>query len=223
MDSKYYTIPEALRLLFGAQVLVETPSLRTKANSFLRNGVLNFKADLNVHKNTNTIPENELDTLFNAMLLSSIFADSKEVKAIFCKPEKRANCVDVVKAMFTRQHSLAGIALSSSEASAFIACLEGDFDLRAERLPNPFNTLPQATLGSNTSLLRVLLAQAAILEPMDSILIKYLDGDWLEAKALIDELDTSVSGVAELKAEIEKKIRDAEDVDDILDYFMPTL
>lgn len=222
MDSKYYSIPDALRVLFGSQVLVELPSLRTKANSFLRNGVVNFKADLNVHKNTNTIPESELDTLFNAMLLSSIFADSKEVKAVFFDAEKRANCVEVVKAMFTRQHSLAGIALSSSEASTFIACLEGDFDLRAERLPNPFKTLPQATLGTNTSLLRVLLAQAAILEPMDSILMKYLDGDWLEAKTLIDELDADSSGVAELKAEIEKKIKEAEEVDDLLD-FMRTL
>ena len=223
MDINFYSIPEALRLLFGSQVLVATPSLRTKANSFLRNGVLNFKADLNVHKNTNTIPESELDTLFNAMLLSSIFADSKEVKAVFFEAEKRANCAEVVKAMFTRQHSLAGIALSSSEASAFIACLEGDFDLRAERLPNPFKTLPQSILGTNTSLLRVLLAQAAILEPMDSVLMKYLDGDWLEAKALIDELDTNLSGVAELKAEIEKKIKEGEEVDDLLDYLMPTL
>ncbi|MCV2402933.1 hypothetical protein OFY17_08575 [Marinomonas sp. C2222] len=222
MDSKYYTIPDALRMLFGSQVLVTTPSLRTKANSFLRNGVLNFKADLNIHKNTNTIPESELDTLFNAMLLSSIFADSKEVKAIFFEAEKRANCAEVVKAMFTRQHSLAGIALSSSEASAFIACLEGSFDLRAERLPNPFKTLPQVTLGTNTSLLRVLLAQAAILEPMDSILMKYLDGDLLEAKDLIDQLDVNASGVAELKAEIEKKITEAEDVDVLLD-FMRTL
>ena len=220
MSIDFYSVPEALKLLFGSQVLVEAPSLRTKANSFLRNGVVSFQADLNVHKNTNSIPESELDTLFNAMLLSSIFADSKEVKAIFSEPEKRVQCAEVVKVMFTRQHSLAGIALSSSNAGAFVASLEGDFDLRAERLPNPFKTLPQATLGKNTSLLRVLLAQAAVLEPMDSILMKYLDGEWLEAKALIDELDTSASGVAELKTEIDKKIHDAEEVDDLLDFML---
>ncbi|MGO3408552.1 hypothetical protein [Marinomonas sp.] len=220
MGSKFYSISEALKFLFGSQVLVETPSLRTKANSFLRNGVVSFQADLNVHKNTNTIPESELDTLFNAMLLSSIFADSKEVKAIFLEPKKRAQCAEVAKAMFTRQHSLAGIALSSSKTSAFVACLEGNFDLRAERLPNPFKTLPQTTLGTNSSLLRVLLAQAAVLEPMDSILIKYLDGEWLEAKALIDELDDTTSGVAELKEEIDKKIHDAEEVDDLLDFML---
>ena len=218
MDSKHYSIPEALKLLFGSQVLVETPFLRTKANSFLRNGMLNYQANLNVHKNKNSISESELDTLFNAMLLSAIFADSKEVKAIFCKPEKRVQCAEVVKAMFTRQDSLAGIALASSKVSAFFTCLEGDFDLRTDRLPNPFKTLPQATLGENTSLLRVLLAQAVVLEPMDSILIKYLDGEWREAKELIDELDTNASGVAELKAEIEKKIEGAEEVDDLLDF-----
>lgn len=218
MDSRYYGISEALSLLFGSNILANVPSLRTKANSFLRNGVLNFKADLITHNNKNVIPESELDTLFNAMLLSSIFTNSKEVKAIFCEAAKRQQCAGIVKAMFTRQHSLAGIALSSSKATAFVTCLEGGVDLRANRLPNPFKTLPQATLGSNGSLLRVLLAQAAALEPMDSILMKYLDGEWLEAKALIDQLDANASGVAELKAEIDKKIHEAEEVDDLLDF-----
>lgn len=220
MDSRVYSIPDALRLLFGSDMLRDVPSLRTKANSFLRNDLLTFKEDLIVHKKSKFIPETELDTLFNAMLLSSIFTDSKEVKAIFCEPDKRQQCTEVVKAMFTRQHSLAGIALSSSKATAFATCLEGDFDLRAERLPNPFKTLPQATLGSNGSLLRVLLAQAAVLEPMDSILMKYLDGEWLEAKALIDQLDVNVSGVTELKAEIDRKIHEAEEVDDLLDFML---
>ena len=176
MDSRYYGISEALSLLFGSNILANVPSLRTKANSFLRNGVLNFKADLITHNNKNVIPESELDTLFNAMLLSSIFTNSKEVKAIFCEAAKRQQCAGIVKAMFTRQHSLAGIALSSSKATAFVTCLEGGVDLRANRLPNP------------------------------------------EAKALIDQLDANASGVAELKAEIDKKIHEAEEVDDLLDF-----
>lgn len=220
MASRFYSIPDALKLLFGSDLLREVPSLRTKANSFLRNDLLTFKEDLIVHKKSKFIPETELDTLFNAMLLSAISADSKEVKAIFCEPSKRKQCAEVVKAMFTRQQSLAGIALSSSKATDFVTCLEGDFDLRANRLPNPFKTLPQATLGSNGSLLRVLLAQAAVLEPMDSILMKYLDGEWLEAQALISQLDTNVAGVAELKAEIDKKIHEAEEVDDLLDFML---
>ncbi|WP_137169437.1 hypothetical protein [Marinomonas sp. FW-1] len=220
MEPNYYSIPDALRFLFGSDILSQTPSLRTKANSFLRNGLLSSQSELIVHKNNNSIPETELDTLFNAMLLSAVFADSKEVKAIFCEPTKRQQCAEIVKAMFIRQHSLAGIALSSSEATAFVSCLEGDFDLRAARLPNPFKTLPQVTLGSNGSLLRVLLAQAAVLEPMDSILMKYLDGEWLEAQALIRQLDTNVAGVAELKAEIDKKIHEAEEVDDLLDFML---
>ncbi|WP_421854276.1 hypothetical protein [Marinomonas sp.] len=220
MEPNYYSIPEALKLLFGSELLREVPSLRTKANSFLRNDLLTFKEELIVHKKSKFIPQTELDTLFNAMLLSAVFADSKEVKAIFSEPKKRQQCAEIVKAMFTRQHSLAGIALSSSEATAFVSCLEGDFDLRAARLPNPFKTLPQATLGNNGSLLRVLLAQAAVLEPMDSILMKYLDGEWLEAKALIYQLDANASGVAELKAEIDKKIHEAEEVDDLLDFML---
>ncbi len=220
MDSSYYSIPDALRLLFGSDILSQTPSLRNKANSFLRNDLLTFKEELIVHKKSKLIPETELDTLFNAMLLSSIFADPKEVKSIFCEPDKRQQCTEIVKAIFTRQHSLAGIALSSSNASDFVACLEGNFNLRAARLPNPFKTLPQATLGSNTSLLKVLLTQAAVLEPMDSILMKYLEGEWLEAQRLINQLDITAPGVAELKAEIDHKIRDAEEVDDLLDFML---
>jgi hypothetical protein len=220
VDSRFYSIPDALRLLFGSEILADVPSLRTKANSFLRNGLLSSQSELIVHKNNNSIPESELDTLFNAMLLSAIFADSKEVKAIFCEPAKRQQSTEIIKAIFTRQHSLAGIALSSSKATAFVTCLEGDFDLRAERLPNPFKTLPQVTLGNNSSLLRVLLAQAAALEPIDSILMKFLDGEWLEAQVLISQLDTNVAGVAELKAEIDKKIHEAEEVDDLLDFML---
>jgi hypothetical protein len=216
--SSYYSIPDALRLLFGSDILSQAPSLRYKADSFRRNGLLNSQADLIVHKNKNSIPETELDALFNAMLLSSFFSDTQEVNAIFFEPAKRLQSTEIIKAIFTRQHSLAGIALSSSKATVFVSCLEGDFDLRSERLPNPFKTLPQATLGSNGSLLRVLLAQAAALEPMDSILMKYLDGEWLEAKALIDQLDANASGVTELKAEIDKKIHEAEEVDDLLDF-----
>lgn len=220
MGSRFYSIPDALRLLFGSDILSQAPSLRNKADSFRRNGLLNSQTDLIVHKNKNSIPETELDALFNAMLLSAIFSDTQEVNAIFFEPAKRQQYSEVVKAMFTPQQSLAGIALSSSKATAFVTCLEGDFDLRAERLPNPFKTLPQATLGSNGSLLRVLLAQAAVLEPMDSILMKYLDGEWLEAKAFIDQLDANASGVAELKAEIDKKIHEAEEVDDLLDFML---
>jgi hypothetical protein len=64
------------------------------------------------------------------------------------------------------------------------------------------------------------LAQAAALEPIDSILMKFLDGEWLEAQVLISQLDTNVAGVAELKAEIDKKIHEAEEVDDLLDFML---
>ncbi len=37
-------------------------------------------------------------------------------------------------------------------------------------------------------------------------------------ESLIDQLDTNASGVAELKAEIDKKIHEAEEVDDLLDF-----
>ena len=102
MDFRYYSIPEALSSLFGSDILSQTPSLRTKANSFLRNGLLSSQSELIVHKNNNSIPETELDTLFNAMLLSAVFADSKEVKAICSEPTKRQQCAEIVKAMFNR-------------------------------------------------------------------------------------------------------------------------
>ena len=70
MGSNYYSIPDALKLLFGSDILSHAPSLRTKANSFLRNELLSSQANLIVHKNKNSIPDTELDTLFNAMLLS---------------------------------------------------------------------------------------------------------------------------------------------------------
>lgn len=69
-----------------------------------------------------------------------------------------------------------------------ISALEGELDLYTEKLPNPFETLPQVVLGQHTNLLNALLVQASVLDPLDSVLAAYVEGDIDRACELADQL-----------------------------------
>jgi hypothetical protein len=92
-------------------------------------------------------------------------------------------------------------------------------NLRSEYLPNPFHTLPQVILGEQTDLLHVLLAQAASLEPADSFLLAYLEGDWKTAERLSSQVSSSSSELLILKREVDRKLTEAHEFNDLLNFF----
>ena len=101
-----------------------------------------------------------------------------------------------------------------------IEILESEQDLFKQKLPNPFTQLPQVALGKNGGLLNVLLAQAASTATLDNLLHAYLSGDWEKSSILITQLDSNVSGAAELKNYIQNQLVEAEEMEDLLEAFL---
>jgi hypothetical protein len=184
-------IPEAIRSLFGIESAVDSKFLADKANSFQRNGLLKVHKERGVQRASVFIDNEQEIVLFNALLLSSVFTDPKYVKQIFEKPQIRAEASQTLRSMLLNRTSVCGMALTSEETTLLVTSLEGNFDLYTEKLPNPFETLPQMLLGPHTNLLNVLLAQASVLEPVDSVLAAWVAGDIERAYQLANKIDNS--------------------------------
>jgi len=213
------TIPDAIRHLFGIDVAKESPYLKDKANSLVRNGLIKVNTEEAVQRSKRYLAEGQLDVLFNALLLNAIFTDPKDVKNIFEDRSFRAESVKTIKLLFAENNSLMGVALSNQKAVQFIDDLASEMDLYSVRLPNPFSTLPQLALGKNLSLLHALLTQSSLINPTDNLLLAYLNNDMNSALALSNQLKTNNSGVKQLIEHIHFQQKEAEEFDDLLDYF----
>ena len=112
-----------------------------------------------------------------------------------------------------------GVALSNQNAVKFIDDLASEMDLYSNRLPNPFATLPQLALGKNLSLLHALLTQSALISPTDNLLLAYLNNDMDKALALSNQIKANNSNVKQLIEHIHAQHKEAEEFDDLLNYF----
>jgi hypothetical protein len=101
--------------------------------------------------------------------------------------------------------------------ASFLADTERD--LRQEWMPNPFQVLPQVALGENTTLLHALLAQAASLEPADSFLLAYLNGDWEAAQELSSQITSGSPELLAIKTEVDRKLNEAYEFSELLSFF----
>lgn len=220
MKTEELTIPEAIRRLFGGDVAQESPLLKNKAMSLVRNGLIAVRKESKVHRKAIFLQAGEEITLHNALVLNALFPDPKDVKRIFEDHQYRSQCAITIKRVFTDRGSLLGQAIqskSSGKMASFLADTERD--LRRELLPNPFRVLPQVALGENTTLLHALLAQATSLEPADSFLLAYLKGDWDKAQELSSQLSSTSPELHALKAEIDRKLYEAHEFSELLTYF----
>lgn len=213
------TIPEAIRQLFGIDVASQSQLLKTKADSLVRNKLIKIETEPKVQRQSKYLATGQMTVLFNALLLNAVFHDPKDVKRIFEDKAYRQECAEAVRAMFGKSNSLMGIALSNGLAVKFTDALAGDFDLYQEKLPNPFAVLPQLALGKNQSLLHALLAQSAVMDPADNLLLAYLQGDLDKADQIASLIVTDNHAVNHLKRHIEKARREAVEFEDVLTHF----
>jgi len=213
------TIPDAIRSLFKVDVAKESPLLKNKAMSLVRNGLIRVEKEPNVQRAATYLAKGQETVLFNALVLNAVFPDPKVVKAIFTKRAERNKAVITLKAVLLDQSLLCGVALSSTAALMLVECVESDFDLYAHRLPNPFKILPQVALEENTNLLQALLSQAAMLDPLDSVLMAYLAGDLEQAHAMIIRMGAIGGPLNILAGVIESALTEAQELDDLLDQF----
>lgn len=188
---KMKRIPEAIRDMFGIESAAESKFLADKANSFKRNGLLKVEQEYGIQRSATYIDKDQEAVLFNALLLSSVFTDPKQVKKIFDDQAVRAEAAQTLRAMLLNRTTVCGMALASAETTLLVTSLEGNFDLYTEKLPNPFETLPQMLLGPHTNLLNALLAQALVLDPVDSVLAAWVAGDIESAYQLANKIDNS--------------------------------
>ena len=213
------TIPEAIRQLFGIDVASQSQLLKTKADSLVRNKLIKIETEPKVQRQSKYLAPGQMTVLFNALLLNAVFHDPKDVKRIFEDKAYRQECAVAVRAMFGKSNSLMGIALSNGLAVKFTDALAGDFDLYQEKLPNPFAVLPQLALGKNQSLLHALLAQSAVMDPADNLLLAYLQGDLDKADQIASLIVTDNHAVNHLKRHIGKARREAVEFEDVLTHF----
>ncbi|WP_318477766.1 hypothetical protein [Photobacterium leiognathi] len=214
------SIPDAIKKLFNIEVSKESPFLKNKANSFVRNKLIKTVTENNVQrKNIYLEDDQQLIVLFNALLLNAFYPDPKHVKKIFEDKKYRAECTESIKALFGNQNHLSGQALCSVKVIELINTLDSDKDLYTTQIPNPFTVLPQLALGPNTGLLNNLLLQASSLNPVDSVLISITKNDWLTAKKQTAYLSDDMPGSSEIVKMINNHIDEAKEFDELLDFF----
>lgn len=220
MIAKGPTIPEAIYKLFGVHVATESPFLKNKANSFVRNELVAVDRDPKVQRHGIYLKPGQESVLHNALILNAIFPNTSHTKKIFKNREYRLQCANTIKEILQNRNSLLGQAFQSNSVDELVTFLSDPRrDLYAELLPNPFSVLPQVALGNNSDLLYTLLSQATALDPGDSFLLAYIGGDWERAQSLSSQITSGTPELLALKAEVDRKLSEAREFDDLLNFF----
>ncbi|TCS43103.1 hypothetical protein [Reinekea marinisedimentorum] len=209
---------DAVGRMFGLKVSRESPYLKDKVHSLLRNKLIAIEEVQLTHRKGKYLKAGQETRLWNAVILNAIFSDPADVKKIFEDKVFRQQCTDHMKALFGERQSSIGIALQASAVQELLTDME-TADLDVKRLPNPFATLPQVALGKNSGLLHALLTQAAALEPEDALLNAYLAGDYSKAQEIAKNLDTDQPVLNALCMNIEQIIQEAEEFRDTINLF----
>ena len=123
MIAKGLTIPEAIYKLFGVQVATESPFLKNKANSFVRNELITVDRDPKVQRDGIYLKPGQESVLHNALILNAIFPNTANTKKIFENFEYRSQCANTVREILKNRNSLLGQAFQSNEVNELAAFL----------------------------------------------------------------------------------------------------
>ncbi|WP_347368227.1 hypothetical protein [Vibrio vulnificus] len=223
---------QAVKALFG---LENIEPLRSKANTYLRNGVITPSSvvdegfsDASMGKRgKKRLNTQALDCLFNALILDGFFDDSKFVKAVFEHPETRVNSAALCEEVLFKAQAVTEVIHLSHTAQQFLCQLRDDgFNLRESRLVCPFaeQRLPQMDLAmQNTGLLYQLLrTQRLSLTPKEEILLCWLEQDLLAAAQLADQVDLALlqsdMALAELVQRVRRDYQEGQSFNELLNY-----
>lgn len=208
---------QAVKALFG---LEGSEPLRSKANTYLRNGVIPPSlvvdegfSDASIDKRGKKLLKSQaVDCLFNALVLDGFFNDSKLVKAIFEDSATRVESATLCEEVLLKAQAVNEVMHLSVAAQQFLNQLRDDaFNLRESRLVCPFSEqrLPQMDLAmQNTGLLYQLLrAQRLSLSHKEQILLCWLEQDLLAAAQLADQVDLALLQRDMALAELVQRVR----------------
>lgn len=223
---------QAVQDLFGIE---GSESLRSKANSYLRNGVIpssaiveeGFRDKSSDKRAKKWLKPQAVDCLFNALVLDGFFDDTQYVKAIFESFSKRFEGAILCEEILLQAQGVMAVIHLSEVAQQFLSQLRDDsFNLRKFRLTCPFaaQRLPQMDMAmQNTGLLYQLLrSQRLSLSHKDNLLLYWFEQDLQAAIQLVEQLDVAIlqgdTALAELAQTIRKEYFEAQKFNAFLNW-----
>ncbi|WP_439147422.1 hypothetical protein [Vibrio sp.] len=223
-DGSYLSPPDAIWQLFKVR-LSEHKAFKDLVYPLIRS-----KEFLNVRKEPMGIGSNKhhllidpdsLIKFYNAVLLQGFFSDSKRVKDIFTKPNKRLEAAEFLELIVSGKQSILGLGMQNEKLSLLIVQLRSDApQLTEKKLPNPFNELPQLSLGGMTSVMQVLLAQSATLTQGETMMTHFLNDDLEKAYQTSLSLTANAPILLQYQAQIQKQYLEATEFDNLLDSLL---
>ncbi len=211
------TAGQAIDMLFGIK-LSKHRGLKDKVSSLMRNGLVDYKAQLVVDRSSNRVYHDQYTTLHNAVLIQALLTDPKKVKQVFDDDKYRHEIAGVFNGLLLERRSIVGISLIKPEVLRFLDALSSDCNLREEKLANPFETLPQIIFGTSVDLLQTVLAQNVSQESGDAMMAHYLNGDLQEAVDASAKISSSNPYLQQLTNHIQREYRNACEFENLLDF-----
>lgn len=213
-------LAEAVDRVFGIN-LSKHQRLRASLNSLLRNKTIeNTITPSGPERNRRLVHRDQLDKLHNVVILQGLFTETQVITKMFHdsdKYETRKKMAEVAQAILVGRQSIVGISLLPVEVKGFLEMLASDADLATNRLPNPFQELPQLVLDKGTSVIQQMLAQSSVQSLGDSMMAHYLNGDLEAAWQAAQQLDVEDPILNKYKALIDQEYQEASEFDDLLD------
>lgn len=205
---------QAVQQLFG----VDGKHLRSKANSYLRNGTIPSSAvvddgfsDSDLGKRgKNLLKSQAVDCLFNALVLDAFFNDTKYVKDIFENEKTRTKAAKLCEEILFEAQSVNERAKLINESQLFLIQLSDEkFELREKRITSPFTEqrLPQMDIANMGLLYRLLRSQRLALTYKESLLLCLLENDFVGAVNVADQIDSRLMAEDHLLATLVTRVR----------------
>ena len=219
-NDRYLSTPDAILTLFKIR-LAEHKSFKDLVYPLVRSkGFVEVKKEpmpLGSTKHHLLIASSSLTKLYNAVLLQGFFADSKRIKDIFAHPKKRIEAADFLEAVVMGRQSILAVGIHSTALSELIVKLKSEhIDLSKDKLPNPFQELPQLSLNGVTSVMQALLAQSALLTQGESMVMHFFNQDIEKAYLAACSLGNTTPMLAQYQSHIKQKYLEAVEFDDLL-------
>ncbi|MCG6399335.1 hypothetical protein [Vibrio fluvialis] len=205
---------QAVQQLFG----VDGKELRSKANSYLRNGTIpssvvideGFSDSASGRRGKKLLKSQAVDCLFNALVLDAFFNDTKYVKEIFDSAKTRIEATKLCEEILLKAQSVDERAKLISESQLFLIQLsDAKFGLREKRVTSPFKDqrLPQMDIANTGLLYHLLRSQRLVLSHKESLLLCLLENDLVGAVNVADQIDSALIAEDHLLAAFVMRVR----------------
>ena len=213
------TTNQAVKDLFGIE---GSEPLRSKANSYLRNGVIpsslvvddGFSDESMGKRGKKLLKSQAVNCLFNALVLDAFFNDTKLIKAIFEQSRTRVANVVLCEEVLLKAQEVTTVIHLSDLAQQFLSQLKDEsFNLREHRLTCPFNEqrLPQMDM-----------AQRLSLSHKEQIWLCWLEQDLAAASQLADQVDSALLekdiALKEMVKRVRKEYQEAQSFNALLSF-----